>query len=200
MIYKTHDNIVDKRCKLFISASTDAYLDEITRYAHRLREASLDRHSADSEGRGIANVGFQTGLLHGPRGVGKTFYLNHIVSKYLDYLDRKKVLWVRINFLNYYGAAITSETLREWLFAQLTKIIFRYYDSHLRFYKKGRFSSSIDCYKIIQDYIDYSVIDPQVKLFYKEKLQGLVDVFQNSAHMERINQKGYVPLNIGRNT
>jgi len=64
-------------------------------------------------------------ILHGERGAGKTFFLNYLLSKHSDYLDRNKVVWVRLNLVENFG---TSQDLIEWIYSQEMKIICRYYD------------------------------------------------------------------------
>lgn len=105
-------------------------------------------------------------VLDGPRGCGKTFFINYMLSRYADELNKSKVLWVRVDLtketwrpgqdsqrliapLSATGAPDTSSDasdndLLNWLYAQATKIVFRYYSSDSKFYSGGRADPAID--------------------------------------------------------
>jgi hypothetical protein len=74
-------------------------------------------------------------VLIGPRGSGKTFFLNHLLAKYSNRLDVAKVLWVRLNIVKRFG---NDGALSHRIWAQTTKIILRYYDPDSEFFDKSR--------------------------------------------------------------
>lgn len=64
-------------------------------------------------------------VLKGPRGCGKTFFLNHVLSKYTDTLNESRIVWIRLNLPISRGF---DDDLEHWIGAQITKILVRYYD------------------------------------------------------------------------
>jgi hypothetical protein len=76
-------------------------------------------------------------LLYGPRGCGKTFLLNYLLSEFSETFDHEKLLWIRINLNEDFGdppVGDYQQTLHHYILAQLTKIVFRYYDPNSEFY------------------------------------------------------------------
>jgi len=114
-------------------AATQAFMDDLIRRG-RLR---ADRFAAQIEdpnlGSGLELPAHT--ILMGPRGCGKTFFLNHLLAKYSSRLDKAKVLWVRLNIVKRFGK---DGALSHRIWAQATKIILRYYDPESHFFDKNR--------------------------------------------------------------
>lgn len=70
--------------------------------------------------------------LYGKRGSGKTFFLNHLFTKFCSLLDKERIIWVRINLVAHFGDfkqyLNDDNYLFHWMTAQATKIVLRYYD------------------------------------------------------------------------
>jgi hypothetical protein len=64
-------------------------------------------------------------LLHGDRGIGKTFFLNYLLTSQEELLTFNKTIWVRLNFVYASGY---EDNLVAWMHAQAAKIALRYYD------------------------------------------------------------------------
>lgn len=71
-------------------------------------------------------------VLHGSRGVGKTFFLNFALSKWSGRLDEGNVVWVRIDCVKNFPP---KNDLIKWIYAQTAKILLRYYDSRSLLYR-----------------------------------------------------------------
>lgn len=100
----------------------DSFVRDLVARAQDAREILYTRR-ADGTGHGLAAI---NGLdLYGERGSGKTFLLNHMLSRYSDYLDSQQTIWVRVNLVNAFGDDLNLE---HWALAQATKVILRYYD------------------------------------------------------------------------
>lgn len=67
----------------------------------------------------------QTFILTGERGVGKSFFLNHMLSEYVNYLDENNVIWIRINLV---AQHMFDNDVIGWVHAQVAKVLLRYYD------------------------------------------------------------------------
>lgn len=70
-------------------------------------------------------------VLHGPRGVGKTFFLNFALSKWSMELDKRRTLWVRLDLVKSFPP---TNDLIKWIYAQTAKIVLRYYDSRSKYF------------------------------------------------------------------
>lgn len=97
-------------------------------------------------------------VLHGPRGTGKTFFLNYLLSRYSELLDKEKVIWVRINLVTNFAP---NNKLENWIPAQASKILLRYYDINQKSRSQGSqppipldFIEHIKAY-IEEEYADY---------------------------------------------
>jgi len=65
-------------------------------------------------------------LLIGERGIGKTFYLNYLISQFSSELHQKRIILVRLDLTK-----DTDEDLSidDWLHWKICKILFTYYDA-----------------------------------------------------------------------
>ena len=71
-------------------------------------------------------------LLIGPRGSGKTFFFNYLLSRHNTLLNDSRVVWVRLDLTQKFflrPEELTSLSIEDWVFAQATKILYRYYDA-----------------------------------------------------------------------
>jgi hypothetical protein len=113
------------------SKSSDLFLEDLIGLAHRQRDYIYDSSIINPTGNILSDRPF---ILHGSKGLGKTFYLNHFYSKYFKELDDNHVLWIRINLVDDYPCNDKEEIIEHWIDAQLTKIVLRYYDKKSDYY------------------------------------------------------------------
>jgi hypothetical protein len=114
-------------------AATEAFIDDLVIRAQMRSERFTAQIEDSNLGSGLelpANT-----ILMGPRGCGKTFFLNHLLAKHSSRLDAAKVLWVRLNIVKRFGS---DGALSHRIWAQTTKIILRYYDPDSDFFDKSR--------------------------------------------------------------
>lgn len=112
-------------------------------------------------------------LLFGEKGCGKTFFLNHILSTYHEYLDEQKCVWVRLNLVD---DRSFDDDMYSWVFAQIAKIVFRYYDaSSVRY--KSRPGTVSDFSKHLSEWIQEQDVTPPLKLRWEEALVQMKQVF-----------------------
>jgi len=116
-------------------------------------------------------------ILHGDRGIGKTIFINHLFTKYNDYLNEKKTIWIRINLAEDFGG--DDPNLIHWLLSKAVMVVFRYY---IHFHD---FSGLIDRLK---DYIVHKFKD-NTKDMLLENLQILVDMFVSKEYREVLNSE-----------
>ena len=83
-------------------------------------------------------------LIHGARGIGKTFLYNFVLSEFDSRFDdpNDHSIWVRLNLVDppYDVDQQTSgvDQLKNWIYGQITKIILRYYDLGSARYRQGK--------------------------------------------------------------
>lgn len=125
----------DKRPGI-VNSSEDAARDLIIRLInaaqnenryHKNYIALPDRTAADHQATRMF-------VLHSERGTGKTFFLNYLLSKFWNILDDEKVVWVRLNLVTNFGP---ENNLPNWIAAQATKVLIRYYDKNQKSRKPG---------------------------------------------------------------
>lgn len=164
-VYSPNSNAVN--CS---ESSVRKVVKELCVCSKRNREAHL---AEGEEARAYYTVRDSTKILHGSRGVGKTFLLNHILAKYSPLLDKRRTIWVRLNLVDDFG---DNQDMIWWIYAQATKIILRYYckDSN-RFDKRSR-KSPIDVVGPIGEYIQRQAFEA-LRLQTMKELQEILDVF-----------------------
>ena len=79
-------------------ASADKFLDDLMEAAQL--EADVMQGKA-----GFGLSGRPVYLLNGPRGIGKTFFLNHLFATRSPKMDHRKCIWIRINLIDQFGGA-----------------------------------------------------------------------------------------------
>ena len=62
--------------------------------------------------------------LHGKKGIGKTFFLNHFFATYRPDLENHQLMWIRMDLWRSFG---DDKDLRHRVYSQATKIFFRYF-------------------------------------------------------------------------
>jgi hypothetical protein len=148
-------------------------------------------------------------ILHGPRGAGKTFFLNYLLTAYSKLLDKKKCIWIRVSMVEQFDYN-KAEPVLTWLMQKLIKILLNYYnrDSSLCSDEKKH----VDTIGIIKRYIDnkiyqneqnraddYRALDRLYKSIIRNREERTSKVHQTIDHdyefgTEMINvlrQKGY---------
>ena len=85
-----HDSIAN-----YNPASTEKFVNDLIDAAKLQRKFFL-REIPDYTGMRLASPSY---ILYGKRGIGKTFFLNHILSRFHHYFDTKNIIWVRVNLV-----------------------------------------------------------------------------------------------------
>lgn len=70
----------------------------------------------------------QVVVIHGPRGVGKTFFTNHVFTLFNEDLTRNDVIWIRINIPDNFGG--DDPDIIHWLRSKVCLVVFRYYQDN----------------------------------------------------------------------
>ena len=119
-------------------------------------------------------------ILHGETGVGKTFSLNYTLTRFHEMLDRRKVIWVRINLV--YKSTFDDDILG-WIRAQTAKIVLRYYDKESRVSPK----KVVDVISHLKTWIaENENFDDEVKVEKNRKLRIMQQVWCTGASDEHI--------------
>lgn len=174
---------------------TKRFVEELVTSAQQQYELSHSSDEIDRTGRSLAMTRFF--ILHGERGIGKTFYLNYLLSKFSQYFDQNRVIWVRLNLVQNFGE---ENNLKHWIYSQATKIIFRYYDEKSDNYNRAqpkKYPIS-DIAKRLSEIVNSSEIgDKEYKFSLYESITGMKQVF-HSIKGEEIFSPALVPLSLGR--
>jgi len=118
-------------------------------------------------------------ILHQVRGGGKTFFINHLFSKYKKKFDEEKILFIRANLVNSFE---TEENfLNEWIYAQLLRIVLRHHDpkSKAFIYSTENSKMAIDASGILSDIIN------DIEYPLKEKAAEKIDILKSTLMEER---------------
>ena len=193
-VYETDHKIVNSHFVNYNFESTEHFVNSIIEKAKTIEKDFSENNPIDLSGRKAASAWTQCFILYGKRGIGKTFYLNHLMSKFTDMFDEKKVLWIRINLINEFTEGDID--LMEWLNTQLAKIIFRYYDPNSRYFKKRVNDLKVDATDALYKYVNDEIRDKELRLILKEDIEIIKKVFQ-STWVEPV-RKGLVKKLLGR--
>jgi hypothetical protein len=150
------------------------FVEALVRDAHANREAAEgDLHDVSPIDR--FRMRKTVRLVVGRRGVGKTFFLNHLLAKYSTYFDKEKVIWVRLNLVDNFG---TNKDMLHWIYAQATKIVLRYYCKDSPFGIKEAPGCSLDSVEALRSYYQAQRnFDVQAGERALGQIQNLKDVF-----------------------
>jgi hypothetical protein len=105
-------------------------------------------------------------ILSDDRGNGKTFFINHLFTKYNDYLDEKNVIWIRIDLPEEFGGV--DPDLSHWLMSKAVFIVLRYY-----YPKEKRFK---DLFSALDAYIS-QIEHNEERLLYLENLRNIKEMW-----------------------
>jgi hypothetical protein len=121
-------------------------------------------------------------ILHGPRGIGKTFFYNYLISHFDEYLDENASIWVRLNLADPLYDADSSTfgiaNLMDWIYAQTAKIVLRYYDPKSEYIRPGKkiHFQKLSPFEALSQHV--LSIDPSAKL----KLNKIRNAFMRRGH------------------
>jgi len=109
----------------------------------------------------------------GPRGCGKTFFENYVLTKYSREFDKRRLLWVRLNLADPFDGS-----LLHWIFAQTTKILMRYYDNTSQFYAHNEPKNPpIRVHERLRKFVEEQA-DPEQRDRLLDKINYMHSVFQ----------------------
>lgn len=108
--------------------------------------------------------------------------MNYALTRTDRYLDKRQVIWVRINLVLETGF---EDEIEHWMHAQAAKIIFRYYDTKSVFGKKSL--NVIDyLFKWIEENKRFTEAD---KVKKRSALRNMEDVFASGGKDERVRRE-----------
>ncbi|HMK33821.1 MAG TPA: hypothetical protein VK463_02055 [Desulfomonilaceae bacterium] len=196
-MYNSQDS---KRSDFFANenpVSAKALVEKLTAMSKESLNATDDGFQVDSAGKRAAAAGLNVIILHGRKGLGKTFFQNHLLSKYSTWLDRKHVIWVRLNLVRDFG---DNSNLLHRIFAQLTKIVFRYYDPNSKLAadrKRPKEFIPLDIStELFRHFYDVSP-NEESRRYYEGKILNLQSTFRDRVLDEPITPE-LIPEEIGR--
>lgn len=106
-------------------SSTTEFVERLITAARRATQLAREQVAPDAAA--AAHQATSMFIIHGGRGTGKTFFLNYILSKYWARFDSEKIVWVRLNLVANFEP---QNDLNNWIAAQSTKVLLRYYDKN----------------------------------------------------------------------
>lgn len=149
------------------SDHSQAFIEELINASRLERQRSLSTLEIDT----AVSKQYQTGTklfsLVGERGVGKSFFLNYLSTKFIDLLDERNTIWLRINLVAHHGF---DEDLDGWIWAQAAKILFRYYDTSSEYRTRDN-KLCMDFYSALLEWIESDKVRDEVaRQSYRDKL------------------------------
>jgi hypothetical protein len=145
-------------------------------------------------------------LLIGARGSGKTFFLNYLLSRHHARLNEQRVVWVRLDLTQRFFLRpedLESVSIEDWVFAQATKILYRYYDEASIYSSDKPIRLRID--SVLHDHIEQQPDPPEEKDALHEKRRKMRELFpivhrgdeHEAASAEAPLSQGLVPSDLG---
>lgn len=132
-------------------------------------------------------------FLVGDRGIGKTFFLNYLLTRYSQTFDARRVIWVRLNLVEDFGV---ENDLLHWSYAQIAKIVLRYYDPKSTFFRADAKRIPIPAYNHLLKFAKELPIFPS-SYDIAEKIIGLGQEYIRNITDDPISPE-LCPLEIGR--
>ncbi len=145
-------------------------------------------------------------FLHGKHGSGKTFLINYLLARYARLLDDSRVIWVRVDM----NEAFDGNVLHR-IYAQVTKLIMRYYDPKSHWYQRPIYSYDptirqfVGCVgkpielSVADDlraYVRSAAVAEEARPGYFEAIDNMVKAFQGSIKESLTGE--LVPQPLGR--
>ena len=145
-------------------------------------------------------------LLIGARGSGKTFFLNYLLSRHHTRLNDQRVVWVRLDLTQRFflrAEDLESVPIEDWVYAQATKILYRYYDETSIYSNDKPVRLQID--SVLRNHIASLPDTSEEKEALNEKRRKMRELFpivdQGGAHKaasaEAPLSQGLVPSDLG---
>src|ERR1041385_5001327 len=180
-VYAAHSGSMEEK-KFAVNNSEDqahAFLSELVAAAHIERDRSLNPIASAARLRSSRIRKWFS--LTGERGVGKTFFLNHLFSKESSFLDAQNTVWVRINLVLNHGY---DKDLPAWIYAQTAKILLRYYDQDSTYRTKETIVYPF--YSDLVDWLEKQNLQPDYKHLLMGRLFRMRQTFIEKASDEDI--------------
>jgi hypothetical protein len=131
------------------SSAARLFIERLITAAHDARSHAAETFAPDAAAAAAQSPGMF--VLHGDRGVGKTIFLNYLLGRFASRLDDAKVVWVRVNLVDDF---LPYNNLRNWIYAQASKVLLRYYDvSQATRYPNSTIPLRLDFISHLKDFI-----------------------------------------------
>ncbi len=167
----------------YINKSPKHMADFVADLVYRAREARrllLEKDAIDAADRARVWAPELHVIVHGERGCGKTFLLNHILCKFSADFDRERVLWVRVNLTQEFGTDLSKDfryNLLHHIHAQLTKIVLRYYEPSSEFYRRAPKPYPLPVMEELQDFVRSRAPDKETRARWTDALIDMANAF-----------------------
>lgn len=126
-------------------------------------------------------------LLVGDRGVGKTFFQNHLLATHSRRFDKEKTIWIRVNLVDDFG---DNYDLTHWMYAQAAKIILRYYALGSQLIDNPSTKTPIDVTSfVVSSMAEKLFLDEDSRKEYKEQFHYLHDMYVRNTTDEPISPR-----------
>jgi len=189
------DNFINKSPE-----NTDAFMKELMSRAKEARQKLLEPGVPDqTEMRYSAARDFHV-IVHGNRGCGKTFFLNHLLSKYSETMEKERILWVRLDLVEGFEGDIVSDfkyNLVHRIYAQTAKIVLRYYDPESEYYQNKPKPHPLSLREELCDFVRENYKDEKTRIYRMDELVSMQHAFGTKGVDPHISPT-LVPMPIGQ--
>lgn len=148
--------------------------------AHQFRTLSITTKETDTTGKTFSAS--RNLLLVGDKGSGKTFFINHLFSRFHGQLNDEKIVWVRINLV---PDRNLDGDVHHWILAQIAKILFRYYDTDSQRNQRMPTIVKLDFYQRMKRWLAEKYTDSQLGR-YQDALEDMWQAFSVQGNDEEI--------------
>jgi hypothetical protein len=116
--YNSDSTEINKAIPNYNKQSVKFFIDALIRRSRRENEIYLQNKDLTRD----------IFILKGKRGIGKTYFLNYAFTKYNQYLNNNRTIWIRINLGEVFGDSIPD--IAHWLRSKIVLVMFKYYLCH----------------------------------------------------------------------
>ncbi len=169
--YKFHSEDEDELKK----DSPNANISSVEYFVDNIMKASIqEKNNTENFNENVRELF----ILHGERGVGKTIFINYLVTKYNSLFNDHKIIWIRLNLAEDFGGL--KPDLVKWIKIKTLKIVLQYY-----YDKNPSFKDLVrDIRLLIKDKFKH---DPDNFARYTDEFEYLISMFHEGKNPEKIS-------------